>query len=82
MNSDDGGERSIGVAVIAWLAAFAASWVLISGITGAAGLGLVWGVFIALAAFEIARKSFRRGVTLIFSSLFLIMLQGIYRMFV
>jgi hypothetical protein len=74
-------ERSIGVAIVAWLATFIASWVVISGVTGASGLGLVWGVFIALAAFEMARKSPRHGVVLVFLSLFLILLQGIYQMF-
>jgi hypothetical protein len=78
MQDVDNGDGSIGVAVVAWVAVFFASWVLISAFTGATGLALVWGVFTALLGFEISRHSFRRGLMLIFLSLFVVLLRGLY----
>lgn len=78
MQDVDRGDGSVGVAIVAWVAVFVASWVLISAVTGASGLGLVWGVFTALLGFEISRHSFRRGMALIFLSLLIVLLCGLY----
>jgi hypothetical protein len=72
---------NLGIAVIVWAVAFAAGWIIVGGITGAQGLGLVWGIFIALAAFEIARRSFRAGLVLLFLALFAILARGIFLLF-
>lgn len=68
----------LAVAIIAWIAVFSASWVLISTMTGTTGLALVWGVFIALAAFELSRSSLQRALLIIFLSLFTVLLRGVY----
>jgi len=68
---------SLGIAIIVWVAWFGAGWVLISAFTGAQGLGLVWGVFIALAAFEVARRSFRAGIVLLALALIAAIGRGI-----
>ena len=50
--------------------------------TGVSGLGLVWGVFLALIGFQLARKSFRFALLSVFVSLFVVLLRGIYLVFV
>ncbi|CAG1010292.1 hypothetical protein BURK2_04011 [Burkholderiales bacterium] len=69
---------NLGIAIIVWVAWFGAGWVLVSALTGAQGLGLVWGVFIALAAFEIARRSFRAGLVLVGAALLAMVGRGFY----
>lgn len=82
MQGSEQSGQGIGVAVVAWIAVFSASWVVVSAFTGATGLALVWGVFTALLGFELSRTSFRRGLVLIFLSLFVILLRGAYSLFV
>lgn len=69
---------NLGIAIIVWVAWFGAGWLLVAGFTGAQGLGLVWGIFIALAAFEIARRSFRVGLMLIALALLAFVGRGFY----
>jgi hypothetical protein len=69
-------------AMIAGLAVFAASSLSIGAMTGVSGLGLVWGVFLALIGFQLARKSFRFALLSVFVSLFVVLLRGIYLVFV
>lgn len=79
------GEQSgsgIGIAVVAWVAVFSAAWAAVTAFTGASGLALVWGVFLALLGFELSRTSFRRGLFIIFLSLFVILLRGVYSLFI
>ena len=74
-------SSNLGIAILAWVAWFGAGWVLVAAFTGSQGLGLVWGVFIALAIFEIARRSFRAGIVLIFFALLSLLGRGIYGLF-
>jgi hypothetical protein len=69
---------NVGLGIIVWIAVLAAVWVMVAAITGASGLGLVWGVFAALAAFETTRRSFRSGLVLLFASLWILVLRGLY----
>lgn len=78
MQDPDGGGSSLAVAVVAWLAVFSASWVLISAMSGATGLALVWGIFLALGAFEVSRRSFQRALLIIFLCVFSVLLRGVY----
>lgn len=71
----------VGVAMIAWIAVFLASWSVISTLTKQEGLGLVWGIFVALTAFQVTLSSFRAGIALISLSLFLILFKGAYSLF-
>ncbi len=71
-------SSNVGIAIVVWVAWFGAGWTIVSAFTGSQGLGLVWGVFIALAAFEIARRSFRAGLILILLALFAMLGRGIY----
>lgn len=82
MDDDEKRTSGIGVALIAWVAVFIMSWMLISAYTKQEGLALVWGVFIALAAFQLTLSSFRAGIALISLSLFLILLKAAYSLFV
>ncbi len=74
-------SSNLGIAIVVWIAWFAAGWVLVASFSGSQGLGLVWGVFIALAAFEIGRRSFRAGAVLIFFALLSLLGRGIYGLF-
>jgi hypothetical protein len=74
-------SSNLGLAIVVWITAFAAGWIFFAAATGAQGLGLVWGVFLALAAFEVARRSFRTGIVILFVSLFAILIQGVYSLF-
>lgn len=79
---EQGGESSsLLAAVIAGIALFAASSQMLAALTGIAGVGLVWGVFLALAGFQLARKSFKFALLSVFGSLFIILLRGIYSVF-
>jgi hypothetical protein len=69
---------SLGIAVVVWVAWFGAGWVLVSAFTGSQGLGLVWAIFIALASFEIARRSFRAGLILLALALLAMVGRGFY----
>lgn len=81
MHGAGGKGANVAFAIVVWLAVFVATWVIIAGITRIDALGLVWGVFIALAAFSASLSSFRVGLALIVLSQFLIVLNGIYSMF-
>lgn len=75
------GRGNFGVAVMTALFAFAAAWAVVQAFTGAAGLGLVWGVFISLIGLQVAWHSFRVGVSLILFSLFVLTLYGLVSLF-
>lgn len=78
MPEGQGKSNNILIAILAWIATFVASSLLITAITGASGLGLVWGVFAALAVFQFARHSFWVSILVILASLFVVLLRGIY----
>lgn len=80
MQSDETGQSNLGIAIaiLAWICTFAAAWVLIAAVTNSQGLGLVWGLFAALFAFEISRRSFRRGMVIIGMSLMAVFLVALY----
>lgn len=81
MQEPDGSGSNLGVAIVAWLAVFSASWVVISAMSGVTGLALVWGIFLALAAFELSRRSFQRALLIIFLSVFTVLLRGFVALF-
>ncbi len=78
MQSDESGQSSLGIAIFAWLCTFVSAWALIAFGTNSHGLGLVWGIFAALFAFEISRRSFRRGMVIIFTALMTVFLVALY----
>lgn len=78
MRSGEENESSLGIAIVVWICTFISASVQITEITNSQGLGLVWGVFIALVAFEIARRSFRRGLIIIALSLVAVFLVELY----
>lgn len=78
MESDESGQSSLGIAIITWVCTFAAAWALIVSATNSHGLGLVWGLFVALFAFEISRRSFRRGMVIICMALMAVFLVALY----
>jgi len=81
MSADERRRGNFGVAVMTALLAFAAAWSVVQAFTGAAGLGLVWGVFISLIGLQVAWHSFRIGVTLILFSVFILTLYGLLSLF-
>lgn len=82
MYEESKSDSNVAIAILAWIAAFSAGWILISALTGTAGLALVWSIFIALLAFELSRRSFRRALLIIFLSLFTVLLRGAYALIV
>ena len=78
MQNDESGQSSLGIAIFAWFCTFVAAWALIAFGTNSHGLGLVWGIFAALFAFEISRRSFRRGMVIIFTALMTVFLVALY----
>lgn len=82
MHEDSKSDSNVAIAILAWIAAFSAGWIVISALTGTAGLALVWGIFIALVAFELSRRSFRHALLIIFLSLFTVLLRGAYALIV
>ena len=80
MQSDETGQSNLGfaIAILAWICTFAAAWVLITAVANSQGLGLVWGLFVALFAFGISRRSFRRGMVIIGMSLMAVFLVALY----
>ena len=78
MQIDETGQSSLGIAILAWVCTFAAAWALIVAGTNSHGLGLVWGIFVALFAFEISRRSFMRGIVIICAALVAVFLVALY----
>jgi hypothetical protein len=78
MKSPENSQSNIGVAVVVWICTFAAASIVIAEMTKSQGLGLAWGIFVALFSFEIARQSFRSGMVLIGISLMTVFLVGMY----
>lgn len=78
MRSREDSQSNIGVAVVVWICTFAAASIVIAELTKSQGLGLVWGVFVALFSFEVARQSFQRGLILIGISLMTVFLVEMY----
>ena len=78
MQSRENSQSNIGVAVVVWICTFAAASIVIAELTRSQGLGLVWGVFVALFSFEAARQSFRLGLVLIGISLMTVFLVEMY----
>jgi hypothetical protein len=78
MQSRESSQSNIGVAVVVWICTFAAASIVIAELTKSQGLGLVWGIFVALFSFEIARQSFRLGMVLIGISLMTVFLVEMY----
>ncbi len=78
MDSRENSQSNIGVAVVVWICTFAAASIVIAEMTRSQGLGLVWGVFVALFCFEIARRSFRSGLVLIGIALMTVFLVEMY----
>lgn len=82
MESDNEVSQNLGAALVVWVAAFAASWVLLLLITGTPGLSLVLSVFVALIAFDLTRRSLRAGFVILGISLFIMILKGSYYLLV
>lgn len=67
--------------IIAGLFAAVAGGVLIALMTGADGLGLVWGVFLGIAAFYIGRTSTKLVLLIGMFSLFVLIVTIFYKQF-
>ncbi len=78
MQSRENSQSNIGVAVVVWICTFAAASIVIAELSKSQGLGLVWGIFVALFSFEVARQSFRSGMVLIGISLMTVFLVEMY----
>lgn len=81
MHGAGGRGASIALSAVVAVAGFVASWEVISALTHQPGLGLVWGIFAGLAAFQISHVSFRAGIALSLGSLFVMLLYGLFSMF-
>ena len=78
MQGDEQSGVNTAIALITWVTVFFVGWDLFEAISRSRGLALVLGVFLALLAFEYARRSFRAGIVLIVLSLMWLMIKGTY----
>lgn len=78
MHSDDPHSSNIGMGILAWVSAFAASWTVIQAMTNTPGLALVFSVFIGLIAFDLARRSLIAAAIVFLISMLVIIINGLF----
>ena len=79
---DNSRLSSLGAGLIVCVAAFSASWFIVLSIAESTGLALVFSVFVALIAFDIGRRSLKQAFAIIGVSILVMLLYGIYFLFI